>query len=277
MSAIRFDSLSEAVENFSESLAHIIKFFILGPTDSGKTNVAKFVVKKMLGTPSFRYAEVRWLTAPPVSSAVSAMLEPSDSNVIIVFDDVTFILEGTSRMIQLFKNLEARVRHVVVPKNGKIAIIYCSHYSKGISPFLRECDYIVITGLRGNVVEKLAKDFEVGNFFSKSVLQEFHQVYSMVKLTKPSSPNILYMGKAYNTLETRPVLVAGPGLDRGRLLWIRREDEFFDIKYSYSPKPLEMILPEIERKLGSVYAAEVQKVILEASGRHLMMGVSDDR
>jgi hypothetical protein len=63
-------------------------------------------VKKALETPAFYNSDVRWLTAPSRATAVAAMLEPAQANLIIVFDDVSFILEGTGSDMELFKTLK---------------------------------------------------------------------------------------------------------------------------------------------------------------------------
>jgi len=263
---VKFDEtqlLARVFGRFCTNLQHLLKVFILGGSDSGKTNVAKYISSILQNNKYFGpTAEIRWLEAPSKKSAITAMLTPTTGNLLMVFDDVSFLLKGVSREMDLFSNLEARVRHVVIPEDKKMALIYCTHYAYSIAPFLREADFVLLTGLKLVQIEKFSSDRELGSYFKRNELSTFYGVCKSVRDARADDPWIWFGDDKIDVTKWRPLLVSG---DDKFISKIPKVEWFDNQLYKYYPPPLDETLGKVEAKFGRDYRREIEQVLTEST------------
>jgi hypothetical protein len=148
-----------------------------------------------------------------------------------------------------------------VPEDGKVILVYCTHYSKSISPFLREADYVILTSIKKVHIQKFPKDSELGMFFRKPELISFYYVCTQIRNATPENPYYYVSGKKWDAREYRSVLVSGDLLYS--IVTVPKQPPF-EHMYYYRPKPPELILERLGEKMGPAYTEEVKRVLTEA-------------
>ena len=82
---------------------------------------------------------------------------------ILVFDDLSFIVSGRSKLVNNFLNLITRIAHVTQSDYNYVFTI--GHYSKAISPFLRAANVVVLTSISHPEINALKELFTVSALY----------------------------------------------------------------------------------------------------------------
>lgn len=97
-------------------------------------------------------------------------LEQGFTRAYIVFDDLSFLLQGNSKLTREFLNKIANIRHITNLKN--IIIVNVSHYSRAVLPFMRISQARFLTSITS------VEEYEAfSKFYRKNYLVEFMNMY----------------------------------------------------------------------------------------------------
>jgi hypothetical protein len=144
----------------------VVQINILGLMGLGKTNTAKYITRELVRDGySYRYA-----IAPSVQQATAILTEPfQNKKMVIVFDDISFLFHAKTLEMNRFLNLVTKIRHV--QSFDSLYLIYITHYSKSIAPFLRGGQVHILCSLTDSDLSNLSE------FFHVDVLKGFMKEY----------------------------------------------------------------------------------------------------
>jgi len=82
---------------------------------------------------------------------------------ILIFDDLSFVVQGQSKVVKNFLNLIARIAHIT--SSDYNYIFFIGHYSRAISPFLRASNCIVLTSISHPEISSLKELFTLSSLY----------------------------------------------------------------------------------------------------------------
>ena len=82
---------------------------------------------------------------------------------ILIFDDLSFVVQGQSKIVKNFLNLITRIAHITGSDYNYIFFI--GHYSRAISPFLRASNCIVLTSISHPEISSLKELFTLSSLY----------------------------------------------------------------------------------------------------------------
>jgi hypothetical protein len=82
---------------------------------------------------------------------------------ILIFDDLSFIVQGQGRLVKNFLNLITRIAHVT--ESDYNYVFFIGHYNRAISPFLRASNCIVLTSISHPEISSLKELFTLSSLY----------------------------------------------------------------------------------------------------------------
>jgi len=91
------------------------------------------------------------------------LITKSEDINILIFDDLSFIISGRSKIVNNFLNLISRIAHIT--QSDYNYIFFIGHYSRSISPFLRSANSVVLTSISHPEVNSLKELFTLSSLY----------------------------------------------------------------------------------------------------------------
>jgi hypothetical protein len=141
---------------------------IIGRMRSGKTTFAKLFASYIKEYYERQGDTVSYTIYSPELLEDLELLEfeihclSKDVNV-LVFDDLSFIMQGQNRLVKNFLNLITRIAHITGSDFNYIFFI--GHYSRAISPFLRASNCVVLTSISHPEISSLKELFTLSSLY----------------------------------------------------------------------------------------------------------------
>ena len=156
---------------FSEILEYLpttATIAVIGRMRSGKTTFAKLFAEYIKSHHESQGDTVFYMTYQPEQLEDLELLEMEihylsrDIN-ILIFDDLSFIVHGQSKIVKNFLNLITRIAHVT--QSDYNYIFFIGHYSRAISPFLRASNAVVLTSISHPEIQSLKELFTLSSLY----------------------------------------------------------------------------------------------------------------
>ena len=141
---------------------------IIGRMRSGKTTFAQLFANYIKEYYERQGDTVFYMMYQPEALEDLELLETEihylsrDINV-LVFDDLSFIVHGQSKIVKNFLNLITRIAHITGSDYNYIFFI--GHYSRAISPFLRASNCVVLTSISHPEIQSLKELFTLSSLY----------------------------------------------------------------------------------------------------------------
>lgn len=154
---IRNHSIRATANDIIQAITNsdLISINIIGKQGTGKTTLAKTLAHLVHSMTEIPFA-INLFGKDELLNLAETVKNLTPTNQIIIFDDVSFLGAGASKkQLDMIQNVLTTIRHLEGGKDVKIIIIKNFHYTKAVSPFLRQNDFTYISSVDPNEVKNL--------------------------------------------------------------------------------------------------------------------------
>jgi hypothetical protein len=165
MSEVRLTQLFAEIMNYMPTTSTIS---VIGRMRSGKTTFAKLFADYIQKHYEQQQYDVTRLVFNPEHiynlQQVEDMIRTLSGDInIVIFDDLSFILTGNSRVSREFFNMITRIAHIT--ESDYNFVFFIGHYAKAISPFLRASNVVVLTTITHPEIPALKELFTLSSLY----------------------------------------------------------------------------------------------------------------
>lgn len=150
-------SMHEVVK-YSEKL-DFVKIGIIGDQHTGKTTLAKsmaHVIHKMALKELGLSFQVKIFTRKELLNFGETISNLNPANYILIFDDISFLHEATTKQLNEIKSAVTMIRHMKGGQDVKIIEIDDYHYTKGHDKYLRQSHFKFYTSIGSEEIQNVA-------------------------------------------------------------------------------------------------------------------------
>ena len=154
---IRNHSIRATANDIVQAITNsdLISINIIGKQGTGKTTLAKTLAHLVHDMTDIPFA-INVFGKDELINLADTVANLTPTNQIIIFDDVSFLGSGASKkQLDMIQSVLTTIRHLEGGKDVKIILIKNFHYTKAVSPFLRQNDFTFISSVDPNEVKNL--------------------------------------------------------------------------------------------------------------------------
>lgn len=154
---IRNHSIKATANDIVQAITNsdLISINVIGKQGTGKTTIAKVIAHLVHSMSDIPFA-INVFGKEELINLGDTVANLTPTNQIIIFDDVSFLGSGASKkQLDMIQSVLTTIRHLPGGKDVKIILIKNFHYTKAVSPFLRQNDFTYISSVDPNEVKNL--------------------------------------------------------------------------------------------------------------------------